>query len=248
MRLNGGFLTLEVVNGVSQHVCPENVEPSSGEFFVQVDPRAHYLVRLKVNEGGDSSRVFLAYTNINEEYIGYRQCLSQREGFQDISTCSTIVGINQPIRFQQATLLGGENNFHSDILHMGKVTVKIYEGICDHRQSAFGNNAFGNLSYQPGRFLESLTIHCCATPEMGHPYLNPVDQERLKRALMKRNSGSAATTDENYEGHHSHNASRSFKRVKTENGYVSVAAPNNHNHHNGMDCEMVLQPHAFPLA
>ena len=232
MRLQGGFFTLDVVEAVSSQKCHENTEPSSGEVFVQVDPKAHYMVRLSVNDGGDPERVFLTYVNVNEEYIGYRQCLSQREGFQDIGMCSTIVGVNKPIRFQEAKLLEtGNGNFHSNILHMGKVTVKIYEGLCDRRQSAFGNNVFGNQSYQPGRFLESLTIHCCATPEDGMPYLNMVDADRLKKALLKR------PTEPRCDGH-------STKRVKTQTGYVSVM----HNNGNRMDCDMVMQQQAFPLA
>lgn len=238
--MNGGFVTLEVVNGVTQQVCGENIEPSSGEFFVQVDPRVHYLTRLRVNPGQDPNRIFIAYTSINGTFVGCRQILSQRPGFRDTSMSSTIVGINQPIRFQQATLVGSENNFHSNILHMGKVTVKIYEGIFDRRQTAFGNNADPALSCQVGNFLECMTIHCCSTPEMGLPFLNGPDQERLKRALMKRTNA----TDEN-----SYNPN-AFKRVKTETGYVNAATTANAaSDHNGMDCDnMVLQPHTFPLA
>lgn len=241
MRIQGGCLSLEVVEAVSQQKCPENIEPSSGETFVQVDPKAHYMVRMSINGGGDPNRVFLSYVNINEEYVGYRQCLSQREGFQDVSVCSTIVGVNKPIRFQEAKLLEtGNGHFHSNILHVGKVTVKIYEGLCERRApSAFGNNVAGSQQYQPGRFVESLTIHCCSTPEAGHSYLNMVDADRLKKALLKR-----STSTDHCEG------PANYKRVKTETGFVSVAHVPSNNNGGGMECDMVMQqqPRAWPLA
>lgn len=232
MIIEGGCFSLEVVEAVSRTTCQENTEPSSGEIFCQVDPRAHYLVRLRVGQQNSmvqDNRVFLAYVNVNDEYVGYRQCLSQREGYQDVGMISTIIGVNEPIRFQQAKLLENGGQIHSNILHMGKVTVKIYEGICDRRQqSAFGNNVMGNQAYQPGQYINSMTIHCCATPEAGHSFLNPVDADKLKKAMLKRSTPI-----------HSE-APTSFKRVKTETGYVSVT-PNS-----SMDCDMGVPQQAWP--
>jgi len=228
MIIEGGYFSLEVVEAVSRTKCHENTEPTSGEIFVQVDPKAHYLVRIRVLgvPAINDNRVFLAYVNVNDEYVGYRQCLSLGEGYMDFGLISTMIGVNEPIRFQEAKLLENGGQFHSNILHMGKVTVKIFEGICDRRQSAFGNNAFGNHAYQPGQFMDTMTIHCCATPEAGHVFLSPVDAERLKKALLKRSPISEGPT--------------SFKRVKTETGYVSVT-PNS-----SMDCDMVAPNQAFP--
>merc|ERR1712232_1083799 len=229
-------LSLEVLDAVSRKKCQENTDQSSGEEFVQVDPKAHYMVRLSV-VGPNDGRVFIMYLSVNDEYIGYRQCLSHNEGFWDVNLCSTMIGINEPIRFQKAKLLptGYLAEVHSNILHMGKVTVKVYEGICDRRTSAFGNNCNGPSAYQPGNFLGSQTMHCCATPEAGHSFLTPVDAERLKKALLKR---TPVPCDE----------CQSFKRVKTETGYVHGAASMETTTGNGMDCDMVVHPRAWPLA
>jgi hypothetical protein len=276
MVIQRGLFSLELVEAYRRYKCPEQVESGSGEAYAQVIPDSDYFVRLSVVDGekGDPSRKFLFYVNVNDLYIGHRQVLSQSDSFVDVGLFAfndfgTLIGTNQPMRFQEARLLGmgdtkfhlinscpmnndNDNDpsmlFHTNLLHMGKITVKVYEGVLDRRASAFGNNASGDEAYQPGLYVDTITLHCATTPELGITYLTMPDRERLRKALMKRPAEFWEENTPTTAGQQRDQHRPSLKRMRTENGFVAVMQQAKSAPGSGMDCEMVMQSHPWPLA
>ncbi|CAB9507891.1 expressed unknown protein [Seminavis robusta] len=261
-----GKFSVELVEQHGRLQCPEDIEPASGQAFARVDPEGDYLVRVQVLNAVDADRKFLFYVHINDLYIGHRQCLSQRDGLVDVgllnfSDSGVLIGTNEPMRFHEARLLekgatsinylsdsasmDDDSNdpsavpIHTDILHMGKVTVKIYEGVMERRSSAFGNNLCGDEAYQPGLFVQSINLHCATTADLGISYLISEDRERFRKAESKR----SFDYDDSPTNHHSNDHRPAFKRIRTESGYVGVMQTSSkHSGGNGMDCAVVMHP------
>jgi len=221
MVVQDGMFSLEVVDAQSRCKCREQPEhPSMSTTLVEVDPHAHYYLRLQVGNNDmscDPNRAFLFYIHINDTYIGYRQCLSAQRGSVDVGLHSfseggIITGTQEPIRFEEVTLLeiGNNNNmhmmmmpddkiqnktYHPDVLQVGTITVKIYEAMMDHRStfgfSAFGNNVTGEEAYQPGQFRGAIQVRCCCSAEAGRSLLRPDEVETFQRLFMKRSNDRA---------------------------------------------------------
>lgn len=219
MVVHGGVFSIEIVDAYHRQKCPEHTDPASGETISQVDPRVGYYVRMQIVGGDDPDRVYLWYCNVNDSYIRHKQILSRNRGYLDVGLMSytdgTLTGTSEPIQFQQATLMPKnttsrslieEAAFYTDMVHMGKVTVKIYEGVKERHYSSFGNNCDGDEAYQPGTFVDQVIVHCCSTPEDGHVFLAIEDAEALKKALMKRTASGCSAP--------------SAKKLRTENGFV----------------------------
>ena len=226
MVVQQGAFSLEIVDAYDRQKCQEHTGPASlgggGEVIVQVDPRADHYIRLQVVGGGDPDRVFLFYINVNDVYIRHKQILSGRKGPLDVGLPSySNSSMHDPIQFQDATLLPksktsrliDEVPFHTNMIHMGKVTVKIYEGVLERPSSAFGNHCSANY-YQPGKYVDMISVHCCSTPEDGLAFLAMEDAELLKKACMKRPTLSSDYVDDD--------SVPSAKKMRTDHGFVAV--------------------------
>ena len=136
--------------------------------------------------------------------------------------------------------------FHTNLLHMGKITVKVYESVMDRRASAFGNNATGDGAYQPGLYVGTITLHCATTPELGMAYLTMTDRDRLRKVLQKRSAEFFDDDENTTTSEHRHGPS--LKRMRTENGFVAVMQQTKNVPGSSMECEMVLHSQPWPLA
>jgi hypothetical protein len=104
--------------------------------------------------------------------------------------------------------------FDIHTLEMGKVTVKIYNGILDG--SSIGQQPNIADAYQPGEYLGTATMRCCCDYDVGKQYLCMEDYNRISRAQLKRKEQQTIATG--YSG-----MEVASKRMRTESGFVPMA-------------------------
>ena len=252
--------SVDVVDSYHRRRSRELPSPyAADETLVEVDPNEEYLIRLQVLPGNNSSnnsnnnvdpdRVFLFYVSIDDVYLGYRQCVSQRSGFVNVGLFNfsngVMTGTDQAVQFREAKLLlrqgscisASDYPFDTDLLQMGKITVKIYAGIYDGSSSiaAFSGQQQPQQklqadAYQPGQYLDTITIRCCTCFELGYQFLSMEDYQQIQQARNKRKGlDNAAMTTE-----HSRQVS---KRMRTETGFVPISTAPMSAFNGGMECE-----------